>query len=292
MPAVPGASVHEGLPLAVALAVLASAVLHASWNALAKSVPDQVVSFVGIGLGSSGVAILVALVAPAPAAASWPYLAASLTVHVGYQAMLLNSYRTGDLSQAYPVARGSAPVLVALLAIPAVGEGLDGAQILGVVVVAGGLVGLADLRRLRESRSPALTFAFATALCIATYSILDGVGVRHSGTPVGYVSWLMAAEGLPIPLYALAFHRDRLAATGPAVWARTALGGMMSLVAYGIVVWAQDRAALAAVSALRETGVLVAVIIGALALKEPLGRRRLLAALLVAAGAALVTAGP
>ncbi len=288
----PGASVHEGLPLAVALAVLASAVLHASWNALAKSVPDQLAGFVGIGLGSSALAILVALVAPAPARTAWPYLGASLMVHVGYQAMLLNSYRTGDLVQAYPVARGTAPVLVAVLALPAVGEGLNGPQIVGVVAVAGGLVGLADLRRLRESRSPALAFAFATALCIATYSILDGVGVRHSGTPVGYVSWLMAAEGLPIPLYAAAFHRGRLATTPPAIWARTALGGVMSLVAYGVVVWAQDRAPLAAVSALRETGVLVAVVIGAVALKEPLGRRRLLAAALVATGAALVTAGP
>lgn len=275
--------------MAVTAAVLCSAVLHATWNALVKAVKDHLVGFVALNVGAGAVCLLVVPFVAAPARRAWPYLALSVVIHVGYQALLLQSYRVGDLNQVYPVARGTAPLLVALLAVPLADERLGALQLAGVVAIAGGLISLAHLRQWVESgRPPALAFAFATGLFITAYSLVDGLGVRRADSALGYAAWLVLIESLSIPVYAVIHERDRMRQSWNATWRRAALGGVLSVTAYAIVLWAQTRGALAAVTAMRETGVIVAALIGTVVFHETFGRRRLIAAVLVAGGVVLL----
>jgi len=284
--------ISRSLSLAVSAAVLGSAVLHATWNAITKSLKDQLVAFASLVAGAGVACALVVPFVAVPHHRAWPFLVVSWALHVGYQTALMHSYRVGDLSQAYPIARGSAPMIVAVLAVPLAHDHLDAAQIAGVAVVAGGLVVLAELRRARPSRrEPAVLYALLTGALIASYSLVDGLGVRRSGTSLGYGVWLMMGEGLPLPLYAFAYHRARLRAEEGARVRRAAGAGLLSVAAYTTVLWAQTRAPLGAVAALRETGVIMAAVIGAAVFGERFGRRRVLAAALVAAGAALLNTG-
>jgi drug/metabolite transporter (DMT)-like permease len=284
---------HSSVPAAVALAVLGAALLHATWNALAKSVPDHLVGFVVLDLATGALALAGTPFVDFPARGAWPYIGVSLVLHTAYQAFLLTGYRLGDLNQVYPIARGTAPLVVAVVAVPAAGERLGAAAIVGLLAVAGGLIGLAGIHRAATAEDAArqrraVAFAFATGLVIAGYSVVDGLGVRRSGGPIGYALWVMVADALPLPLYALARHRDRVRAAWRLTWRPTALGGAMALVAYGIVLWAQTRGALAAVAALRETSVVAAAIIGARVFGESLGRRRVVAATVVTPGVVLL----
>jgi drug/metabolite transporter (DMT)-like permease len=285
--------------VAVTAAVLGSAVLHATWNALAKAVKDHLVGFVALNLSAGAVCLLVVPFVTAPARRAWPYLAVSVVLHVGYQALLLQSYRVGDLSQVYPIARGTAPLLVALLAVPLADERLGAVQFAGVVAIGGGLISLAHVRGWLTAGSargvpgppPALVFAFATGLLITAYSMVDGLGVRRAESALGYAAWLVLIESVSIPVFALVRERARVRRAWRATWRLAAFGGVLSVTAYAIVLWAQTQGALAAVTALRETGVIVAAVIGAVVFHEHFGRRRVVAAVLVAAGVVLLNVG-
>lgn len=284
----------SGVPLGVAGAVLVAAVLHATWNALAKSIDDQVIGFTLLLATAGVVSLLIALWLPglpAPARASWPYLGASVALHSVYSGLLLNGYRVGELNQVYPIARGTAPLVVAVLAVPLADERLGVVRAAGVLLVAGGLISLAHLRRAwTERRFAALAFAFGTGLAIALYSVIDGLGVRRADDVWSYITWLTAADAVPIVMYVLLtrHHRRRLRTAWRATWRPAVVGGGISLGAYTIVLWAQTRGALTAVAALRECGVIVATVIGVVAFGESFGRRRIIAAALVATGAALL----
>lgn len=274
----------SGPQLAVTLVVLGSAVLHATWNAIAKGIKDQLAAFTLIGLGSLPVVLLLPWVAH-PAPASRLFIAVSALLHVGYATMLMLSYKVGDLGHVYPLARGVSPLLVAVVAAVAVHERLDPPRLGGVLLVCVGLASLVlggGLPTLDER--PALVYALGTGLFIAAYTVVDGIGVRRSGAALGYSTWLFALESPVIPLFALARRGHALAADLRPVWHVGVLGGLLSLVAYSLVIWAQTRGALAAVAALRETSVIVAALIATLFFHEPFGRRRVLAATLVAAG--------
>jgi drug/metabolite transporter (DMT)-like permease len=275
--------------VAVTAAVLCSAVLHATWNALVKNVKDHLVGFVALDIGAGVVCLLVLPFVDAPAQRALPFLVLSGAIHIGYQALLLQAYRVGDFNQVYPIARGTAPLLVALLAVPLADERLGGAQLAGVLCVAAGLFSLAQLREWhRAGRPPAIAFAVATGLFITAYSLMDGLGVRRADSALGYAAWLVLIESAAIPAYALLHERTRLRRTWASTWRGAALGGLLSVTAYAIVLWAQTRGALAAVTALRETGVIVAAAIGTLVFHEHFGRRRLVAAVLVAGGVVLL----
>ena len=273
--------------------------LHATWNALAKSVKDHLVGFVALNLGAGAVCLLAVPFVAAPARRAWPFLALSVVVHVAYQALLLQSYRVGDFNQVYPIARGTAPLLVALLAVPLADEHLGAVQLAGVVAIGSGLISLAHLRdwlaagaaRARGGPPPALVFAFATGLLITAYSLIDGLGVRRAESTLGYAAWLVLIESVSIPVYGLLRERARVRRAWRATWRVAGLGGLLSVSAYAIVLWAQTRGALAAVTALRETGVIVAAVIGTVVFHEHFGRRRLVAAVLVAAGVVLLNVG-
>ncbi|MFF9865131.1 EamA family transporter [Streptomyces sp. NPDC013953] len=275
----------------VAAAVLTAAVTHASWNAIAHHIKDQLLSFTLIAGGGAAIGAVLAFFVPMPAAAAWPYLIASAALHVGYMSLLMRSFTLGDFGQMYPIARGTAPLAVTVLAAVFVHEVPDAWQSTGVAVACAGLVVLAlwGIRGTgRRPDWPALLAASATGLAIAGYTVVDGVGVRASGTPLGYIAWLMVLEGLPIPLYALGRRRAALLPQLRPYAARGLLGAVMSVAAYALVLWAQTRAALAPIAALRESSIVVGAAIGALFFKERFGGPRIAAAALMVVGIGLM----
>ncbi|MBV9446236.1 MAG: EamA family transporter [Streptosporangiaceae bacterium] len=270
----------------VTLAVLLAAVTHATWNAIAHGIKDQLLAFGLIGAGGIVVAIPVICLAPMPHRACWRYLLISVAIHVGYNLLLMRSYRYGEFSQVYPLARGTSPLVVTILAAIFVRERPSPAQLTGVLVVSAGLATLVFAGR-RPGRT-ALLAAIGTGLTIAAYTTVDGVGVRASGSPAGYIGWLMLLESLGVPLLALIRRRDVIARQPRRIIGSGLLGGALSVLAYGLVLWAQTRGALAPIAVLRETSVIFGAIIGRVAFREPFGRTRIAATILVCAGIVLL----
>ncbi|MFB7371303.1 EamA family transporter [Streptomyces sp. NPDC056222] len=275
----------------VAAAVLLAAVTHAGWNALAHTIRDQLLSFTLIAGGGALIGGVAAFFVPLPAAGAWPYLIASAVLHVGYMALLMRSFTLGDFGQMYPIARGTAPLAVTFLAAAFVDEIPDGWQLTGVAFACAGLTGLA-LWGVRGSGRrpdwPALLAAGATGLAIAGYTVVDGVGVRASGTPLGYIAWLMLLQGAAIPAYALWTRRSALLPQLRPHAVRGLLGAALSTAAYALVLWAQTKAALAPIAALRESSIIVGAAIGALFFKERFGGPRVAAAGLMVVGIGLM----
>ena len=273
------------LTLGVTLAVLAAALLHAGWNALLKAAPggDALLDMASVVAGSSFTGLVVAPFVGFPDPAAWKFAAASTVIHFGYYVTLSQAYRTGDLSFAYPLMRGTAPLLVTILGIVALGEWPSVQGAIGIALISLGIVSIALVRRGRHPPAAA-AWALTNAAIIALYTLVDGAGARASNNPASYVAWLTMLEGVP-------FLGWILLRRGPAAlpylrrgWRHGLAGGAASLAAYGIVLWAMTRAPVAAVAALRETSVLFAALIGALWLKEGFTLPRL-------AGAASVVLG-
>jgi drug/metabolite transporter (DMT)-like permease len=277
------------LSLSVTMAVLAAAVTHATWNAIAHGIKDQTLAFGLIGAGGIIVAIPLVIVAAAPRPGAWPYLLGSVAIHVFYNLLLMRCYRYGEFGQVYPLARGVSPPVVTILAAVFVGEHLALHQVAGVLVVSAGLGALVFVGRW-PGRVVVLA-AVGTGLTIAAYTTVDGVGVRLSASPVGYIGWLMLLQSLCVPMFALVRRRDVLATQRPRVLVSGLAAGALSVLAYGLVLWAQTRGALAPIAALRETSVIFGAIIGTLVFREPFGRARIVATVLVVAGIVLMNVG-
>jgi drug/metabolite transporter (DMT)-like permease len=277
------------LPPAVTLAVLAAAVTHAVWNAIAHGIKDQLLAFALIGVGGIVVAIPLIAVAAMPRSASWPCLLASVGIHVFYVLLLMQCYRLGEFSQVYPLARGVSPLVVTILAAVFVGEHLALPQLAGVVVVSAGLAFLVFGGG--WTGRAAFLAAVGTGLTIAAYTTVDGLGVRLSASPGGYIAWLMLLQSLCVPMFALVRRRDVLLKQPPRVLLAGLAAGALSLLAYGLVLWAQTRGPLAPIAALRETSVIFGAIIGTLAFREPFGRTRIAATIVVVCGILLLNIG-
>ena len=275
-----------GVPPLILALVLGAALLHATWNGMLRSGADRLWSISVMCLVSALAALPFAFFVPAPAMASWPYAAASSALQVGYCLFLVRAYRDGQLSQVYPIARGSAPLLVALVAAVTAGEHLSGRALSGLAMVSLGIMGLGLGRDRPDIRSTGA--ALICGAFIAGYMVTDGMGVRLAGHPTSYVVWMSVAQGLPMSLVYLAIRR-RLPAIGNdrETW-KAVGGGVISMVGYGVVVWALSFTAMAKVSGLRETSILFAAIIGALFLKEPFTIRRAGCAIAISAGAILL----
>jgi drug/metabolite transporter (DMT)-like permease len=274
-------------PLIITIVIGAGA-LHACWNAIAKQVKDQLMAFAWIGLTSAVIGGLVLLSTGLPYRAAIPYVIASGVIHIGYNLGLMNSYRLGAFNQTYPIARGTSPLIVAVVAYFLAGEHLGAAALAGVVTLAAGLMSLAfSGGKLTRKDAPAVGVAVLTGLTIAAYTIVDGLGVRHSHDPMAYAALLFILQGPPMAIVAaarrpLSSWRDSVAIS------HGAAAGALSVVAYGIVLWAQSRAPLAEVAAIRETSVVFAAVIGTAVLGEDFGRRRVAAAAVIAAGIVLI----
>ena len=274
------------LSLTVTFAVIAAAVTHAAWNAIVHGIKDQTLAFALIGVGGIAVGIPLVIVAVMPRGDCWPYLLGSVAIHVFYNLLLMQCYRLGEFSQVYPLARGTSPLVVTILAAIFIHEHLTLPQVAGVLVVSAGLVTLVLAGR-RRGRA-AFAAAVGTGLTIAAYTTVDGVGVRLSGSPVGYIGWLMVLESLCVPMFAFFRRRDVLLKQPKRILLAGLAAGALSVLAYGLVLWAQIRGALAPIAALRETSVIFGAIIGTLIFREPFGRSRIAATVLVAAGIVLL----
>jgi drug/metabolite transporter (DMT)-like permease len=274
------------IPGLVVAAVLFAALMHASWNALVKSRGDTFLATVLVVCGGGLVGALALPFLAAPAPASWPFIAASSLAQTVYYALLVETYRSGDMSHAYPLMRGSAPLLVALAGGPLTGERLDGVQWLAVALICGGILALyASARATTTAARRTTGFALLTACVIASYTMIDGAGVRRSGAPAAYTIWIFMLSGLGILAVALLRRgRDFLAFARANPWL-VPIGGVTTLGSYGIALWAMTLAPVAAIAALRETSILFATAIAGLVLRERISPARLSAAALVACGA-------
>jgi drug/metabolite transporter (DMT)-like permease len=274
------------LPPAVTLAVLAAAVTHATWNAIAHGIKDQTLAFALIGVGGILASIPLVIIAATPRHGCWPYLLGSVAIHVFYNLLLMQCYRYGEFSQVYPLARGTSPLVVTVLATIFVHERLALPLVAGVLIISAGLAVLVFAGR-RPGRTAFLA-AVGTGLTIAAYTTVDGVGVRLSASPVGYIGWLILLESLCVPMFALLRRREVLLKQSPRLLLAGVAGGALSVLAYGLVLWAQTRGALAPIAALRETSIIFGAIVGTLVFREPFGRTRIAATVLVVAGIVLL----
>ena len=271
------------MSLGVVALVLCAALLHASWNALLKSSGDRLASLTIMTIGAGVGAIPLVLFTPLPHAAAWPCIILSAILHTGYNLFLIRAYRIGDFSQSYPIARGSSPMLVSIGAAIFVGEQMSIYTWLGVALVSIGIISLANIKDRHNLSGPIA--AFTTGAFIAAYTVTDGIGARAAGNALAYSGWLFVLDSFPLALIFMWMHRRLpMAAERKQNWLSLA-GGVMSLLAYGIVIWAVTLAPMGTVSALRETSVLFAALIGTLFLGEKLTMRRILACILITLGA-------
>ncbi len=270
-------------------AVVAAAALHATWNALVKGNGDKFLSMTAVVLGHVPLALVAILLVPTPARESWPFIAGGVALHVGYQLFLLLSYRIGDLTQVYPIARGSGPLIVAGISVTSLGVVLSQGELLSVTLIAIGIASLVFARGadgLRNHKAAGL--ALATGCFIAGYSLVDGLGARAAGTAVGYYAWLTTINA--------AVFATIMGITRPGLLRRVfteargvaLLGGGASFVAFTIVVWAFTQAPIALVAALREVSVVFALVIGVVFLKEPLNLTKVASTAVTISGAALM----
>jgi len=274
----------------VFLAVLFAAACHAGWNALIKVGLDPLSTTTLISLGAGLVALTLVPLVGVPAWAAWPWLIASVIVHLCYFASLIESYRTGDLGQVYPIARGSAPLMTAAATTVFIGEKLSLIGWTGILLLVAGVLLLSARggRELAEVDRRAIGFALFTALTICAYSVVDGIGARLSANPNAYSVWLFI--GIAFVMLPYAIYRD-----GPDVipamrrfWRRGFAGGALQLLSYGIAIWAMTAAPIAIVATLRETSVLFGAVIAVVVLKEPLRAARIVAACLIVCGLILI----
>ncbi|HTO06482.1 MAG TPA: DMT family transporter [Myxococcota bacterium] len=278
-------------PFAAGL-VLSSALLHASWNALTKSSGDRVVTLGALMATCVVLGGVASLFVPVPAPEALRYLGISLVFHFGYQVFLLYAYRFGDLSLVYPIARGSAPLLVTLLGAGFAGEVPGPVQAGGIMLASAAMTSFAfDPRAAHPDVARSIGAAFLTAAMIGCYTYLDGQGVRHSGSTPSYIAWNMWATSLAFCVFALVRQRGRFAPFFGPDGRRGMAGGLLAILGYGIVLWAMSRGAMGNVAALRETSVVFAALIGSLVLGEGFGGRRFAAAACVALGVLLLQAG-
>ena len=271
-------------------AVIAAAAMHAGWNALLKVRLDPFLSMVLVTSCSALAALPLLAAFGWPRAEAWPWLLASLAIHLGYYGTLTGAYRRADMSQVYPIARGGAPLLTAVASATLLQEPVGALPSLGVAVLASGVL-LMSLRggRIGTAFDPAaVAFALATALVICGYTIVDWVGARRAEDPHAYAAALFVLGGIPLPLVAL--WQRGISGVRPALGFLLpgAAGGVLSLGAYWIAIWAMTVAPIALVAALRESSVLFAALIAVVVLKEPLTRIRMIAAALILAGLVLI----
>ncbi|MCU0928563.1 MAG: EamA family transporter [Burkholderiaceae bacterium] len=289
-----------GLTWPVVAAVLFGALLHAGWNALVKSSGDKALDTALVHFMGALVALPLLLWAGLPRIESLPFIAASLVIHVGYYIALAGAYQHGELGLTYPIMRGFAPLLVAMGSATFIGEAPSATEWAGVIGITLG-VALVGLARPGEAlhHGKALAFAFANAVIIAVYTVVDGLGVRSEvaagGEALRYVLLLFVLDGLPYPLL-VAWRRGRegrraMAAYAKRRWPIAALGGSASIGSYAIALWAMTKAPVASVAALRETSVLFAAVIGTVLLKEAFGWQRAIGTVVIVTGVVALRIG-
>jgi drug/metabolite transporter (DMT)-like permease len=277
------------MDLGVFLAVLGAALLHAGWNAVVKAGDEPFATVTHLSLFSGGIALLLLPLVSMPVAAAWPWLALSALIHTAYRLFLIQAYRTGDLVHVYPIARGAAPLMTAVATLLLIGESIGPIGFAAVSALCLGVF-LMSVRggRLAGFEPRAVGFALASALATAGYSVVDGMGARINGSGPGFALWMFVGNMLVMQALAFALKGPTVYRSLRTTWPVSLGGGLMSMGAYFIVIWAMTKAPIALVAALRETSVLFAGLISMLLLKEPLTAWRAAAALIIVLGVVLL----
>ena len=272
------------MSIVIFFAVIAAALLHATWNAVIKIGADKFASMVIMTSTQGAIGVLIALQLPWPGPQVWPWLLASGFFHAFYKFFLIFAYERGDLSRVYPIARGGAPLLVLLVGPLILTDQLRPSELFGVLVLGLGILGMANGALTSNENSRLVPFALMSACMTAGYSIVDGMGARAAGDATLYVAWLFTLDAaflMPVALYL----RGRSAFTKNFQILRTGIiAAVASYGAYAIIVWAMTQAPIALVAALRETSILFAVVFGWLIFKEPIDRNKAIAAALIVIG--------
>ncbi len=276
---------------AVFAMVVAAALLHAAWNALVKVNADRLIMVAMMMVSQAVIAVLVLPFVEFPTPASWPYIWASTALHTAYFIFLTMAYRYGDLSHVYPIARGSSPLIVAVVSVVIVGEILSRQATVSIVLIALGIMSLTLTRGASGFREPkAIFFALGTGVFIAGYTVVDGLGARLADSAHSYIFWLNVFDGIPITAIALYLRRGQVLAQVRTSWKFGVLAGIISLIAYWIVLWAMTQAPMAMVSAVRETSMVFAVLFGVFFLKERLNLARLASTTITLVGVVVLKA--
>ncbi|WP_407925244.1 EamA family transporter [Paragemmobacter aquarius] len=269
------------------MAVIGAAFLHALWNALIKVGSSKVGGMVILSITEIPIGLAIGLASPIPAPEVWPWVIAAGCTHFFYKSFLVFAYERGDLSRVYPIARGAAPMVVALVGFFALSDAITGHEYLGIAVLgcgiflmARGVFSQAEDRRL-------LPFALGSACATATYTIIDGLGARVSGDAVAYVAWVFVADGVIFTTVTLLWKGMGVLPHDRKSWGMATFASAASYGSYAIAIWAMTFAPLAVVAALRETSILFAVLIGWLVFGERMTREKAVAALVIVAGVLL-----
>lgn len=277
------------MPLTVMIVVLVAALLHASWNFLVKNTEDKYLSMSAVVFGHTPFAAAALCMVPAPALEALPYMVAGALLHTGYQVFLLNSYRMGDLSQVYPLARGVAPLLVTLVSVLFLEVDLTRPELIAIITIGTGIMSLTFVRHADgKLNTRAALLAIATGGFIASYSLVDGLGARVAGSAVGFYGWLSLINAL---MFAALMGTSRPGTARKVLtghWRLALGGGGASFTAYALVIWAFTLAPIAMVTAVRETSIIFALLLGVVVLKERFDRMKLIATLLTLAGVCLL----
>ncbi len=272
------------MTIPILLAVLAAAFLHALWNALIKTGTSRLGAMIILSMGEVPIGLVVAGFRPLPVPEAWKWVLMAGCTHFFYKFFLTYAYERGDLSRVYPIARGTAPLLVALTAPFFIGDHLSVQEYIGVTVLGLGILLMAQGIFANGENRRMLPFALGSALATATYTLIDGHGARISGDAVAYVAWVFVADGIIFATGALAFKGLDVLPRNRRAWGVGLLASGASYGAYAVSIWAMTRAPIAVVAAVRETSILFAVLIGWIAFGERMTRGKALAAVVIVLG--------
>ncbi|WP_405062885.1 DMT family transporter [Kribbella sp. NBC_01505] len=272
----------------VLVVVLSAAVLHATWNAMAHGAVDRSAGVAWMALATGVIGLVLVLVQGLPPAGTWWYVIGSTVLHMAYFSGLLASYQLGQFSQMYPLARGTSPWVVAVVSVVVLQQTLAPGVLVGVLLVSAGLMALVFIGRPGRRQLPALAAAMGTGVMIAAYTVVDGLAV-HRMPVLTYLGWVFMLQGFAMPLLVIAWRGTAVLRQPRGAVLSGLGGGVVSLVAYGLVLWAQTRGTLAAIAALRETSIIFGAIIGAVFFGERFGPKRAIAAGVVVAGIVLIS---
>ncbi len=270
-------------------AVLFAAFLHAGWNSMVKIGLDRGSTVLLLALVQAVIAIPALPFVAQPAAEAWPWILASAALHAGYKVFLVQAYANADLSQAYPLARGTAPLIVAIWSVSFLGTTFTPSSLAAILTISLGILLMTTKGAVGgRMHGRALFWALGTAGFTAGYTLVDGVGARIAGTSSGFILWMVIGDAIGMAIYAASLRGRAAFSALPPAWKTGFAAGAMSLGSYWIAVWAFTRAPIALVAALRESSILFATIIAAFVLREPVIRWRWLSVCVIACGVALM----
>ncbi|HVO47556.1 MAG TPA: DMT family transporter [Steroidobacteraceae bacterium] len=277
---------NQSMPLSVFAIVLGAALLHATWNAIVKAAPDKLLTTVLVTSIAAAIAVAVLPLLGRPNPDSWSYAAFSAVLQVTYFLLVARAYEIADLSQTYPLMRGAAPLIVALVTAFQANEPLSMMAWTGILAICLGIFSMALGSPVRNRAG--IYLSLLNAVVIAGYTVVDGIGVRRSGAPAAYTLLVFLFTGLPLAAWAIAAKHRSFLPYVARYWHLGLVGGIGTTASYGLALWAMTKAPVPVIAALRETSILFGTLIAWLFLGERIGRRRAFAVCIIAGGAALL----